>query len=97
VNERDDNDVIDAHSIDETIFANEQLAILSTPQLRDTAAAIGQGRQRLRGFQKIGYEPGGSGRRFVSQPSTDVFKQQGGARRPPYSPSHFPSRAFTSS
>lgn len=97
MDERYNDHLARTDSVDESVIPGEELSVLTIVKLRNRAATIGQSRERFRSFQKIGDEFGSSRRRFVSEPTADIFQQQGGAWRPPYFPSHFVIRALTSS
>ena len=75
VDERYDDHLARTDPVDQSVIPGEELSVLTIVKLRNRAATIGESRERLRSFQKIGDESGSSRRRFVSETTAHLFQQ----------------------
>lgn len=66
VDECYDGHLVRTYAVDQSVIPGEQLTVRTIVELWDPAAAIGEGCERLSGFQEIADEPRSSRWRFFS-------------------------------
>lgn len=60
VDDRHNDDVFDAHPVDDSVVADEKFSLFLTPELRNLPATIRQSRERFRCFEQVVDKLGGS-------------------------------------